>query len=145
MSRNNNYPTFRYWLNDESTSRLPIPATIPVSNAAIAGADITTNSNVDVLIPDMVLTPGSGDFYVIFDSSISSTDNTDTSISLYRDGVKINETTRVVGEERDAKFHISTQSVVLNVNEGQTIDVRWSTAAGVATLYNRSITALKLR
>ena len=145
MGRQNHYPTFRAWLNDESIQRIPISATVPVTGA-VSDIDTTTTSLVDVVLQDMVISPGFGDWIVFFDGSVSNTDDRDQgTVSIYVDGTKINHSTRQSQGNKEIRLYVGTRAVITGLSDGQTIDVRWNVLGGTGTFHERTLTALKIK
>ena len=121
------------------------PADISQVNAT---GDVSTTSGSDVVVSGMTLTPGAGDYLVWFSGSLeASGSNTTQNVSIYVNGVKAAHTEREVFTENsipDTSFPVATQLYVTGVGAGETIDVRWRTSGGTATMHERTLTVEKV-
>ncbi len=113
---------------------------------SVSDAAITTASGV-VQMADMLLTPGIGDFTVLFDTTAEiSLINETITTSLFVGGIEIAHSSRTCesGGANEPKT-MSTQAYVTGVGGTDDIEVRWSVTAGTATVHNRSMIVEKKR
>jgi len=131
------------WRNDDGAET---GASAPLQ--ANATGDITTTSGSDVVASGMTLTPGAGDYLVWFSGSIeASGGNTTQNVSIYVNGVKAAHTEREIFTEEsipNSSFPVATHLYVTGVGAGDTIDVRWRTSSGTATMHERTLTVEKV-
>ena len=186
MKRSAPYPTFRYWLNDESDERVPISAEsadglsglaipndgelligrsgdTPVSGQLIAGPGIgidvgvgsitisgagsliyevsglgptTTTSITDVVLEQWL---GAGGTVATFTGTFENTDDdTIVSLAFYVDGVLVPHSRRrhnIRNKERLAALSVTSKLPIAATS----IDVRWSTDAGLVTCHERGL------
>ena len=94
--------------------------------------EVTTSSDIDIVLEGMVLVPGIGNFLVIFSGTFSNTNKEKYGkISLYRGGVKVPFSNRMVhcaGD--DVPIEVSLVSHIQAVSEGEVIDIRWHIETG---------------
>jgi len=112
----------------------------------VAGSAATA-STTDVLLTGMTLTPGAGDYLVLFNSYMSHTSNFDrqTHYTVYVNGVAVVASVRIAGTTNgDIDRPVSLIAKVTGVAGGQAVDIRWRTSNNTATTFERSLTLIKL-
>lgn len=128
--------TFRCYENSVWRDCLTQPS------SATATADTTTTSTTDVALNSMSLTPGAGGYIVSFTGSEQSAGQTDTiTVSIYKNGTQIaaSEVSQRAPNQTNNSFNVSTSAYITGLAAGQTIDVRWRTSAGTATMHQRTL------
>lgn len=120
----------------------------PIVTSATATATATTTSGTAAVISGMTITPGAGNYLVIFTSSGSITSGTNTgSVSAYVNGVQTPSSVRTIGGASGftsnfrAGISIATTATVA---AGQAIDVRFSTSGGTFSVYGRSLQLIRI-
>jgi hypothetical protein len=112
---------------------------------ATASSPFVTSSATDVVITGMTATPVAGTYAAWYSGSVLvGTNNAQATTSLYRGGVLITGSPRVVtatGSSYNAS--VSTQDIV-QVNGSQAIDARMKTNAGNFTTTGRSLLLIRL-
>ena len=109
---------------------------------ASATVDTTTASATDVAVSSMSITPGAGDYLVWFSGSVENSSTGFQYVSLYLDGSQIAHTEREIRTEGSipaTSFPVASHVRLTGVTAGQTIDVRWRTTAGTATMHQRTL------
>ncbi|KPK98271.1 MAG: hypothetical protein AMJ95_04710 [Omnitrophica WOR_2 bacterium SM23_72] len=110
--------------------------------------DTTTSSSSYVLANGMTLTPGAGNYMVWFSSSIEGTDDyTYQYVCLFVGGVQVDHTERRLyteGSINDTAVPIAFQAYITDVGDTDAIEVYWATTGGTATLYQRTLTVMKV-
>ena len=130
--------------------RTLVVAQIPAVDTSEASAtdDPPTTSTTDVLVSGMTLTPGAGDYLIWFSGSLqNTTTNFHQRVSLYVNGAQVAHTQREIfteGSIPNTSFPIATHAYVTGLGAGQTIDVRWRTEGGTATMHERTLVIQKL-
>jgi hypothetical protein len=140
-------------LQDNSTGNgVFSPFTVEVAQAAgienyslSTSTAFATSSATDVQITGFTVTPKSGEYLMLFNSSNSSTNNnSDNAVSLYKNS------TQIAGSERNAKstasnfiFILSTQAVA-SFNGTDQLRVYARVSTGTLTVSSRTITMLRL-
>ena len=125
------------WRNDDGGE--------PTGGGAIqagATADTMTTSGTDVVVSGMTLTPGPGDYLVWFSGSVESTAASTQHVSLYLDGARVGHTEREITTDSsvpNTSFLVALHARLTGVTAGQTIDIRWRTDAGTATMHERTL------
>ncbi|MCH7846416.1 MAG: right-handed parallel beta-helix repeat-containing protein, partial [Acidobacteria bacterium] len=130
------------WRNDDG------PETgSPVLQASATG-DTTTTSATDVAVAGMTLTPGAGDYLVWFSGSVEGTvDDSTQNVSIYVNGVQAAHTERQIFTEQSinfTSFPVASHVLVTGLGAGETIDVRWRTTAGTATMHERTLVVVQI-
>jgi hypothetical protein len=114
---------------------------------ASATADDTTTSPTDVLMADMTVTPGAGDYMVWFSTSVEdSAANGVVGVSLYINGVQVARTERTYqnAQHGPTTTPLAFQTAVTGVLDAQAVEVRWRTDSGTATAHQRTLTVLRV-
>ena len=140
-------------LQDNSTSRgVFSPFTVEIAQAAgilnynlQSQISFATSSNTDTPITSFSLTPTSGEYYISYNASnVTSNNNTEATISLYK-----NET-QILGTERTARgtasnfiMLLSTQGVA-SFNGTDVLSIRVRVTTGSLIVGNRSVIMLRL-
>jgi hypothetical protein len=112
-----------------------------------ATAPITTTSATDVVVSGMVLTPGPGDYVVMFNSSWENNGAEDMFASIYVNGVQVAHSQRITRMESstpDTEMAVVTHAFVTGVLAAQDIDIRFRTTGGTLTMLQRSMILLKV-
>lgn len=108
---------------------------------------ITTSSTTDVVMTGMTLTPGAGDYIVMFSGSISVNSATDreTRVSIYVNGTIVADSVRrQFTTTTDEPENVHTITRVTGVADGQAIDVRWAVDANTVSVFSRTLTLIKI-
>jgi hypothetical protein len=115
-----------------------------------ATSNTTTSSATDVLANSMTMTPGAGDYLVWFSTSVKgNNDDVETYVSLYRNGVQVPHTERLVDQEEslagDAYFPVGTHALLTGVGAGEVIEARWRRSpSDSSTMLERTLTAYRI-
>lgn len=128
-----------------------VPGGIPAAGRFFASASdpVTTTSLTDELIPGMTVTPGAGDYFVIFTMTASHNKSGQKVFgSLYAAGVQASGTEREIGGQSNNLGNMACQAVV-SVAAGQAIQARWRVSSNTGGGQGdspgpRRITILKL-
>jgi hypothetical protein len=117
-----------------------------------AAGDITTTSVTDVLATSMSLTPGAGDYLIIFNSDLKhDSTNDDITVSLYA-GTS-GSPTQITNSERDWKrggtagnitSSVTIISVITGLGASEVIEAHWRTNAATATMGDRTLALIKI-
>lgn len=95
---------------------------IPTQQVSATGA-FTTSSITDVLITGMTITPGAGDYVVLFSGNIRGDGGAKLGwYSIYANGVKIVHSERASNDLKDMSG--STQAFIQGLGDGQAIEAR---------------------
>jgi hypothetical protein len=121
---------------------------IAISRNEVYSAATATNTLAagTVVMTSMTLTPGAGTYLVMFNSSADhSVANTLITISIYANGVQVANSIRTFQVPlTGSKASIATTGFA-TVAAAQAIDIRWSTAADTASVYNRGLYLLRVQ
>ncbi|MBK8451662.1 MAG: hypothetical protein IPO78_10060 [Saprospiraceae bacterium] len=108
---------------------------------------LTTNSSSDVSFSTpMSVTPGAGNYLVFFTGKVSNNSfGSNVIISIYNNGTRMNHTEM----ESTSTFSndiqtIATNGFITNLLAGQSIEMKWRTGGGTATITNRTFIIQKL-
>lgn len=104
--------------------------------------DDTTTSTTDVLLSGMTITPGAGDYVVLFQSSMDCTVASDMHVTLYVGGVAVAASEIHLEEDNqtpNTPTPISIMTFVQSVGVSDAIEVRWNTTSGTASMHNRTL------
>lgn len=107
----------------------------------------TTTSTTDTAMTNMTLTPGAGDYLVIFNGTISvnSAANNQTTTTIYVNGIAVADSVRShFTTTTDQPESVTNVTKVTGVLGGQAIDVRWRVSASTVSAHQRSLTLIKL-
>lgn len=124
---------------------------LTIANSKVSNTDdVTTMSTSYVLLDDMTITPGAGEYLALF-SAFGYGDTNDQKIeyALHIDTVVISHTERSQGAAsnsatNDERNSLHTQDKV-TLAAGEAINVRFKTTVGTAHVVNRSLILLKLK
>ncbi len=120
---------------------------IPTTTEVSATGTITTTSTSDVLATGMTITPGAGDYLVMFSTSTeNNATGNNTYISIWVNGVQIAHTERrwfTEGSIANTASPMATQHFAASVGGGQAIEARWRVDGGTGTMYQRTLTIVK--
>lgn len=114
---------------------------------ATATATSTTTSATDTQVNSMTLTPGAGDYMVYFSASAENTASSHTYFSIYAASSQVAHSERDLYTEEsypDTSYPVSTHAYISGVGASDTIEVRWRTDAGTATINQRTLTLQKV-
>ena len=112
---------------------------------ATSNTTATNTSGTAVLMTGMTLTPGAGTYFVMFNGvGYNTTDVTPIAVSIYSNNVLAVGSVRTFRSRVTAYSNISTSAFV-TVAAGQAIEVRWSTTAGTATVFERGLYLIRVR
>ena len=106
----------------------------------------TTTSTTDVVVANMTLTPGAGNYLVLFTvtwqgSSASLT----VTFSIYVNGVQVAGSERGIRVTAGGAAMTGPISLVISgVLAAQVVDIRWRVSTGTGTLGNRNLTLIKV-
>ena len=125
----------------------------PITLADVSQASATADtpgetSPTDVLVPDMTLTPGAGDYLVWFSGSlVADTGDSTQHVSLYVNGSQVAHTERQSVLESsivNTPLPVGFQAKVTGVGALDDIEVMWRTSAGTATMHQRTLVVQKI-
>lgn len=111
---------------------------------ATATASTTTTSTSYVLVNSMTLTPGTGNYMVMFTSSWKNSGAQNLFASIYVGGVQVTHTERMTRMESstvDTELSVAAHAYVTGVGAADAIEIRWKTTGGTATMLERTLTA----
>jgi hypothetical protein len=112
----------------------------PTVLSATATTDATTTSLTDVLLTGMTVTPGAGDYIVIFTGSYENTNsNKQGPISIYVNGTQVAASIIQTLAPGNQAQPTATQAYVTGVAAGQAIEVRWKVLANTGTFHQRTL------
>ena len=115
------------WIN-------PLPTVLEV----LGTSTLTTASASDVVLTGVTLTPTVGTYVVDFTTYITnSTNDTAVTFSVYVNGVQVASTIVENSAHSTRAQNVSVTSGKIAVTGTQAIDIRWRTAAGTASAFNR--------
>ena len=119
------------------------PTIIQVSNST----PTTTTSTTDVLLTNMSITPGAGNYMVFFTGNLTNTnDKKQGTISFYKNGVKIADSEiNTTGFQKESVIPVSITRYITGVNAGEAIDVRWNVISNTGTFYSRTLIVQKVK
>ena len=118
---------------------------------ATATATTTTTSATDTQINSMTLTPGAGNYLILFGTSIQNTDvnGSTQNASIYVNGVQLAHSERQIYTESSfdtgsiISLPVMAHAYVLGVGTSDVIEVKWRTSGGTETAYARTLTLIK--
>lgn len=120
----------------------------PVTTTFFASvtATTTTTSPTLVLLDSMTLTPGLGDYVVLFSSSFENTGAPQsTSFQVFVNGVAQANTLKILDQATaDETLNISINTRVTGVLASQAIEIRWAASGGTSTAFARTFTLIKV-
>src|SRR3989344_1769195 len=133
------------WMHSALPRFFGLPSAVSEARAAILEASATTatttTSTSDGVMTGMTLTPGAGDYLVVFSTSVKTAAAATVFVSIYVNGVQQAHTERQhfqegsifsFGEPLMTYAHVS-------VGAGQTVDIRWRTSTSTATAQARTL------
>lgn len=131
---------------DSAFWNLPAGGVNPFIANVKATAGASTSSMTDVLLTDMSLSPGAGNFLLWFSANVSNSNSAQSSIfSVYVNGVQ------VVGSERtrravatNAQTAIAMSIYVPGVLGGQLVEIHWRVTNSSGTVTNREMTLMRV-
>ena len=87
---------------------------------------IVTALDVYDVVPDMVITPGAGTYFVMFSTSASVDKNARFGLfSVFANGVQILESEREIGGQSNNRGGVFCMAFSVTVADAQDIDIRW--------------------
>jgi hypothetical protein len=117
----------------------------PSSAEANATGDTTTTSLTDVLVNAMTLTPAAGTYLVLFTGSAQNDSATSMVwANIYAGGTLVGSSEREMGLKQADNAAPFACVARVTVNGAQTIEGRWRTDKGTATMHERSLAILKV-
>lgn len=117
----------------------------PTTSFASGSVDDTTTSGTPAVMDDMTLTPGAGDYVVMFSASIENTDGAGVNIlSINVNGSAAGVSTRYSQNDAWQSATVAITTKVTGVGAGEAIAVYWSTTAGTATVHYRTLVLIKV-
>jgi hypothetical protein len=130
---------------NDSANMITLAATIG-NNEASNTATITTSSGVWTnLSTDLAFTPGAGTYLVMFSSSVSSGSANTIDIGLAIDAtVQPNSVRRSDTSANNEVVPIGTQAI-LTLTDPNSVRVQWQTGGGTASMYQRTLTVIRLQ
>jgi hypothetical protein len=107
--------------------------------------DFSTTSSTDALITGFTVTPVAGRYAVWFNARMQSSQGAATNNwRVYKDGVGVSDSDRGARfGAANTDFPCSTQTVI-SINGSQAVDVRVRRTGGTLTVYDRTITLIRL-
>lgn len=118
-----------------------------VKTQVTATGDDSTTSSTDVLMSGMTITPGVGDYLVMFSTSVDSDlNNVTIFVALYVGGVKVGHTDRQFkrgAASADTTAGIALQAHIIGLTVAQAIEIKWrvtGTGSPIATAHARTMT-----
>jgi len=110
-----------------------------------ATADTTTGSLTDTPVTGMSITPGAGDYLVMYSSTYKNSNNGQhVYCSLYVNGTKVTHTERSNITTGGNECPVAFQAVVTGVTAGQTLTVQWRVTNNTGTMRQRALTLLRI-
>lgn len=105
----------------------------------------STTSSTDVLITGFTVTPVAGRYAVWYNARTASSNGSAINTwTVYKDGVAVSDSSRNArAGSNNADFTASTQTV-FSVNGSQAVDVRVRRTGGTITVYDRTLTLIRL-
>ena len=104
-----------------------------------------TTSLSDILVPDMAITPGPGNYMITFTSSTENSANSKTNyFSIYKGSSQLTFTERRLrrgSSQGDVAVEVSIEVYVEDINMDEAIEIRWRTDGGTATVHARNLVA----
>jgi len=109
-------------------------------------SSINTTSGVDILLGALTLTPNSGDYLIMFNTTTSNSNNNRTNtFSIYVGGVLRTDSVRMITMvNSSAVKSVLISCRVLNVLDGQAVEVRWKTSNNTATAFERTLVLTRI-
>jgi hypothetical protein len=109
----------------------------------------TTSVITDTLVSGMTLTPGAGDYIVMFNTymSVDSNNSRQTYFSIYLNGIQITGSERAQFTTHiDKKEGLTIILKAVGVLDAQAIEVRWraDNASDVTSAYSRTFNLIKV-
>src|SRR3989344_6060340 len=133
------------WMHSDLPRFFGLPSAVSEARAAILEASstaaTTTTSTTDVVMTGMTLTPGAGDYLVVFSTSVKTAAAATVFVSIYVNGVQQAHTERQHFQEGSiAGFEEPLMTYAhVSVLAGQVVDIRWRTSASTATAQARTL------
>jgi hypothetical protein len=135
-------------LTDGGETTLHSHASSPIDSfEASETSTITTTSMTDTLVTGMALTPGAGNYLVMFSASWKNANNDTNYVSVYANSVQVAHSERRFYTEDsipDTPTPVATQCRVMSLGAGQTIEIKWRVSGDTGTMYQRTLTLLKI-
>lgn len=136
----------RPWIARPRTLNL-FPAVLADISEANATANTTTSSASYVLLDSMTLTPGAGDYLLVFSTSVQGADDAELAFAVFVGGSIVPHTERTTLQESsivDTPVIIALAAHV-SPTAGQDVEIRWQRQSGSGTIetQERTLTLLK--
>ncbi len=132
------------WQDSANTTCLPNTDNNPTQ--VTDTTNDTTTSTSYTQMSGMTITPGTGDYFVTFSTSIKkSVGSSDQYVSLFVGGSQVTHTERYI--EQDSSYDagdifvipITIQAYVSGVGASDVVEIKWKTTSGTATALERSL------
>src|SRR3989344_1573515 len=133
------------WMHSDLPRFFGLPSAVSEARATLreasATAATTTTSTTDVVMTGMTLTPGAGDYLVVFSTSVKTAAAATVFVSIYVNGAPQAHTERRHFQEGSiAGFEEPLMTYAhVSVLAGQVVDIRWRTSASTATALARTL------
>ncbi len=118
------------------------------ASQASATASDTTNSSSYVALDGMSLTPGAGNYVLMFGTSAeNSSNNNSIFFAVYVNGAVVQHTEREArrgGSAGNTMDVVSLQAYLPSVGAGEVVEIRWKVSGGTATARERTLVLLKI-
>jgi hypothetical protein len=133
--------------NDGAGEWQPQSSSTSVDTSEVtATATTTTTSTTDVLVGSMTTTPAAATYLVWFAGSVThGTNNANIYISIYAGGTQVAASEILLAHKWASNGDTDSFMCIarVTVNGSQTIEGRWRTSSGTATMYQRTMTLVK--
>ena len=94
----------------------------------------------------MTVTPGAGDYIVVFTGSYENTNsNKQGPISIYNNGTQIAASVVQCLSPGNQATPIATQAYITGLGAGQAIEVKWKVLANTGTFHQRTMIVQKVK
>ena len=133
------------WMHSDLPRFFGLPSAVSEARAAILEASstaaTTTTITTDVVMTGMTLTPGAGDYLVVFSTSVKTAAAATVFVSIYVNGAPQAHTERRHFQEGSiAGFEEPLMTYAhVSVGAGQAVEIRWRTSASTATALARTL------
>ncbi len=122
------------------------PTSFSVSDQALDA--IATGDGV-ILVDSMTRTPGAGNFLVFFDTTVTlSANNSEAEFSVFVNAVEVTDSRRQVGRAGGSTAAMvmprSLHARVTGVGAGEAIEIRAGVDAGTVSIFERTLSLLKV-
>lgn len=109
-----------------------------------ASDSVSNVSTTDVLLEGMSLTPGEGNWLLMFSCQQKSTNSQSIAFSVYVNDIKLLATERSFRlQVSNISYFMSLQTLLTDIQDNQTIDIRWHVSNDEATVDNRELILIR--